>query len=218
MLTCCCSTPTGDRNEGWFDPWLLVRRLRNKAHVFGANYVVGEVKGFAFFKGLTRTHFLDRPKRAPLNAPRLSEVIVRTPSGGVEKIAFYTVVNCAGAWSGEIMKLAMAEVQEEVPPLPVQKRCAIGLCCTNFTLLIFSRGALGKTASICLKVHRKLVSHDHPLDLFICTLLENKIFSLCVRITPNLPRTSPVSTLQLFSIPPVLFFNVRAFQVTSLSA
>eukprot|EP00108_Taenia_solium_P000797 TsM_000686300 transcript=TsM_000686300 gene=TsM_000686300 len=112
----------GDRNEGWFDPWLLVRRLRNKAHVFGANYVVGEVKGFAFFKGLARTYFLDRPKRSPLNAPRLSEVIVRTPSGGVEKIAFYTVVNCAGAWSGEIVEMAMAELQEEVPPLPVQKR------------------------------------------------------------------------------------------------
>ncbi|CDS40409.1 FAD dependent oxidoreductase domain containing protein [Echinococcus multilocularis] len=112
----------GDRNEGWFDPWLLVRRLRNKAHVFGANYVVGQVQGFTYFKGLTRTCFLDRPKRAPLNAPRLSEVIVRTPFGGVEKIAFYTVVNCAGAWSSEIMKMAMAGVQEEVPPLPVQKR------------------------------------------------------------------------------------------------
>ncbi|VDM33813.1 unnamed protein product [Hydatigera taeniaeformis] len=112
----------GDRNEGWFDPWLLVRQLRNKAHVFGANYVVGEVKGFVCFKGLTRTRFLDRPKRAPLNAPRLSEVIVRTPSRSLENIAFYTVVNCAGAWSGEIMKMAMAEVQDEVPPLPVQKR------------------------------------------------------------------------------------------------
>ena len=65
---------------------------------------------------------MDRPKRAPLHAPCLNEVLVRTHTGEVEKIAFNVVVNCAGAWSGEIMKMAMAGVQEEVLTLPVEKR------------------------------------------------------------------------------------------------
>ncbi|VDD82925.1 unnamed protein product [Mesocestoides corti] len=112
----------GDRNEGWFDPWLLVRRLKNKAHVFGANFVVGEVVGFTYFKDLTRASFLDRPKRAPVEAPRLSEVLVRTPGGAVEKIAFHSVVNCAGPWAGDILKMAMAGVKARVIPLPIQKR------------------------------------------------------------------------------------------------
>nr|CDS33968.1 FAD dependent oxidoreductase domain containing protein [Hymenolepis microstoma] len=112
----------GDRNEGWFDPWLLVRRLRNKAHTFGANYVVGEVEEFSFFNSLTHTTFQDRPLRAPLDAPRLSEVAIRIPTGDLEKIAFHLVINCAGAWSGDVLKMAMANVNEEVLPLPLEKR------------------------------------------------------------------------------------------------
>ncbi|VDL59725.1 unnamed protein product [Hymenolepis diminuta] len=112
----------GDRNEGWFDPWLLVRAVRNKAHTFGANYVVGEVNGFTFYRSLTRTTFQDRPLRAPLDAPKLNEVVVRTPLGDVEKIAFHLVVNCAGAWSGDILNMAIANIQEDVMPLPLEKR------------------------------------------------------------------------------------------------
>lgn len=42
--------------------------------------------------------------------------------GDVEKIAFHLVVNCAGAWSGDILNMAMADIQENVMPLPLEKR------------------------------------------------------------------------------------------------
>lgn len=112
----------GDRNEGWFDPWLLVRCIRNKAHTFGANYVVGELEGFTYFQALTCTHFQDRPLRAPLHAPKLREALVRTPAGELETIAFHLVVNCAGAWSGDVLNMGMSEVEEEVLPLPLERR------------------------------------------------------------------------------------------------
>ncbi|KAM7539987.1 hypothetical protein Aperf_G00000023759 [Anoplocephala perfoliata] len=140
----------GDRNEGWFDPWLLVRRLRNKAHTFGANFVVGEVEGFTFYKTLTRTHFEDRPKRAPLSAPKLSEVVVRTPSGDVEKIAFHLVVNCAGAWSGDILNMAMSGIQEEVLPLPLEKRLVFAhhfVTCICYSIISNSMAKLRITSS-----------------------------------------------------------------------
>lgn len=83
---------------------------------------MGEVEGFTLFKSLTRTYFQDRPKRAPLIAPKLNEVVVRTPSGDVEKIAFHLVINCAGAWSGDILNMAMSNIEEEVFHLPLEKR------------------------------------------------------------------------------------------------
>lgn len=122
MVLCTFSHGKGDRNEGWFDPWLLVRRLRNKAHVFGANFVVGNVTGFTFFSDPSYTSFMDRPKRATLEGPRLNEVVITTPDGNTEKIACHAVVNAAGAWSGDIMKMALLGTNVEVIPLPVEKR------------------------------------------------------------------------------------------------
>ena len=37
---------SGLENEGWFDPWLLLQALRNKATSLGTQYVKGEVVGF----------------------------------------------------------------------------------------------------------------------------------------------------------------------------
>ena len=38
----------GLENEGWFDPWSLLRALRAKAINLGAVYVPGEVVGFRY--------------------------------------------------------------------------------------------------------------------------------------------------------------------------
>ena len=35
----------GFRNEGWFDPWILLNGFKKKATSLGADYISGEVVG-----------------------------------------------------------------------------------------------------------------------------------------------------------------------------
>ena len=114
-----------------------MRCLRNKAHDLGANFVVGTVEGFNCFNQLMQTVFNDRPKRPPLVSPYLSEVLIKTPAGDVEKITFNTAVNCAGAWSSEIMKMAMATAQKNILPLPVEKRYKAPFHYSGLFLIIY---------------------------------------------------------------------------------
>ena len=37
---------TGFENEGWFDPWSLLKAFKEKALSLGAQYINGEVNGF----------------------------------------------------------------------------------------------------------------------------------------------------------------------------
>jgi hypothetical protein len=39
---------SGLEGEGWFDPWLLVKALKQKNLSFGVKYVHGEVEGFEY--------------------------------------------------------------------------------------------------------------------------------------------------------------------------
>ncbi len=40
------SSPVGLENEGWFDPWSLLKGLRKKAVACGARFLNGEVLDF----------------------------------------------------------------------------------------------------------------------------------------------------------------------------
>uniref|UniRef100_A0A0X3Q170 FAD-dependent oxidoreductase domain-containing protein 1 n=1 Tax=Schistocephalus solidus TaxID=70667 RepID=A0A0X3Q170_SCHSO len=112
----------GERYEGWFDPWLLIRHLRNKAHVFGANFVVGDVKSFTHHKAIPTTHFHDRPKRPSMSTPYLNEAVIALPNGSQTKMAFHTCVNAAGPWAADIVTLALRDFDEPMLRLPVEKR------------------------------------------------------------------------------------------------
>uniref|UniRef100_A0A183SYK9 FAD-dependent oxidoreductase domain-containing protein 1 n=1 Tax=Schistocephalus solidus TaxID=70667 RepID=A0A183SYK9_SCHSO len=117
-----CVPFLGERYEGWFDPWLLIRHLRNKAHVFGANFVVGDVKSFTHHKAIPTTHFHDRPKRPSMSTPYLNEAVIALPNGSQTKMAFHTCVNAAGPWAADIVTLALRDFDEPMLRLPVEKR------------------------------------------------------------------------------------------------
>nr|VZI36312.1 unnamed protein product [Spirometra erinaceieuropaei] len=112
----------GERYEGWFDPWRLIRHLRNKAHTFGANYVVGNVRAFTHHKGIATTYFYDRPKRPTMSTPYLNEAVIALPDGSETRMAFHTCVNAAGPWAADIMSLALRDFDEPMLRLPVEKR------------------------------------------------------------------------------------------------
>lgn len=67
----------GYENEGWFDPWLLLKALRAKCHMLGVNYVVGEVVDFEASRYTHEITFPDMPARAPVIGHALREAVVR---------------------------------------------------------------------------------------------------------------------------------------------
>ena len=107
----------GERGEGWFDPWALVVALKQKAKHMGVTFVRGSVTGF------------DCAPVGPADAAgdakmRIEAVTVRdgaagrAEGAGVARLACGSVVNAAGAWSSELVRLCGAGVA----PLPVEAR------------------------------------------------------------------------------------------------
>ncbi|KAF7251426.1 hypothetical protein EG68_08746 [Paragonimus skrjabini miyazakii] len=113
----------GYENEGWFDPWLLLKALRAKCHMLGVNYVVGEVVDFEASQYLTEISFPDMPKRAPVIGRALREAVIALPDGSTSNITFNMVVNAAGPWAADLARLAEIGTTEQLAmPLPVEPR------------------------------------------------------------------------------------------------
>ncbi|KAA3672663.1 FAD-dependent oxidoreductase domain-containing protein 1 [Paragonimus westermani] len=113
----------GYENEGWFDPWLLLKALRAKCHMLGVNYVVGEVVDFEASQYLTEISFPDMPKRAPVIGRALREAVIALPDGSTSNITFNMVVNAAGPWAADLTRLAEIGTTEQLAiPLPVEPR------------------------------------------------------------------------------------------------
>ena len=104
----------GLANEGWFDPWALLRGMRRKAQSLGVTYVEGEPVG-ATCDDTTR---------------RVASVDVAT-SGSVEQFRPRHVVNAAGAHARPVLDLLAAG--RPVLPLPVapRKRCIFYVRCPS---------------------------------------------------------------------------------------
>lgn len=120
----------GAENEGWFDPWALLRAFRRKAASLGAKYVDGEVIGFEFHQ---------EPESATLpgveRRPTTNYMYLKDLSGEVHIIEFGILVVCAGPHSNEVAKMlnigngpGMLKV-----PLPVEPRKRYVYCfrCEN---------------------------------------------------------------------------------------
>eukprot|EP00501_MAST-03F_sp_TOSAG23-6_P002553 GSMAST32.ASY1.ANO1.2693.1 assembled CDS len=86
------SAVLGVRNEGWFDPWLLLGAFKKKAISLGVDYIAGNVVGF----DITKSENTSSPKQMMLEANH--------------------VINAAGPWAADIM--ALTDVQN----FPVQPR------------------------------------------------------------------------------------------------
>ncbi|XP_033642734.1 FAD-dependent oxidoreductase domain-containing protein 1-like [Asterias rubens] len=93
----------GFENEGWFDPWSLLKAFKEKALSLGAQYINGEVNGFgcvqvprqgaemAYYTGSGR-----RVKTVKIRMPNSPEVL---------QVQCSMVVIAAGAWSGEVAEM-----------------------------------------------------------------------------------------------------------------
>ncbi|TPP62969.1 FAD-dependent oxidoreductase domain-containing protein 1 [Fasciola gigantica] len=121
----------GYENEGWFDPWLLLKALRAKCHMLGVNYVVGEVVDFEASRYMHVITFPDMPERAPVTGLALREAVlefylcpqIALPNGSKNNIKFSMVVNAAGPWASDLARLAEIGVNEDLSvPLPVEPR------------------------------------------------------------------------------------------------
>ncbi|XP_060084218.1 FAD-dependent oxidoreductase domain-containing protein 1-like [Ylistrum balloti] len=85
----------GIQGEGWFDPWLLLSALKKKNISLGVNYVNAEVEGF----------FLS-DRQNDIDMGRLSGLQIKRSDGTSDSMEFAMCINCAGAWAGEVAKLA----------------------------------------------------------------------------------------------------------------
>ncbi|KAH9514582.1 FAD-dependent oxidoreductase domain-containing protein 1 [Bulinus truncatus] len=103
----------GLEGEGWFDPWLLVRALKQKNLSLGTKYVHGELIGFEF-----------SPKSSPKETDRLDAGVIRVKSGLEYEVKFAIVINCAGPWAADVAEMAnIGKGEDDLSvPLPVEPR------------------------------------------------------------------------------------------------
>ncbi|XP_012149506.1 FAD-dependent oxidoreductase domain-containing protein 1 isoform X2 [Megachile rotundata] len=102
----------GLEKEGWFDPWAFLSAIKKKAMVLGAEYITAEAQGFAYKNNIEQ------------NFDLLDALIVKTPEGETHKIKFSSAVVAAGAFSGNVAKMAKLGAANDIRriSLPVEPR------------------------------------------------------------------------------------------------
>ncbi|CAH8507147.1 unnamed protein product [Schistosoma curassoni] len=112
----------GYENEGWFDPFLLLKALKIKCHFMGVNYVVGEVADFHASPFIMVSSSGGESQRPPVSCKPLRSATISLPNQMNISISFNSVVNAAGPWAAHVAELA--EIGSENLPLrlPVEPR------------------------------------------------------------------------------------------------
>lgn len=110
----------GLEKEGWFDPYALLMGLKRTARRLGAHFVTGEAIGFEFRN--QQDIFMEGIEQGSYEG--LDKVQVRLANGEVKTIKFATAIIAAGAYSGEVAKLARIGRGKGMlsVPLPVEPR------------------------------------------------------------------------------------------------
>ncbi|XP_065711750.1 FAD-dependent oxidoreductase domain-containing protein 1 isoform X1 [Patagioenas fasciata] len=96
----------GLEDEGWFDPWTLLSAFRRKAKSLGVLSCTGEVRGF-----------VTSPRDGDTARIKYVHIHMRD-SREYQPVACAIVVNAAGAWAGELLRMGGLPG----PPLPIQPR------------------------------------------------------------------------------------------------
>ncbi|XP_050733991.1 FAD-dependent oxidoreductase domain-containing protein 1-like isoform X2 [Eriocheir sinensis] len=92
----------GRDNEGWFDPWSLLCGLQRKATALGTQYIKGKVTGLSH-KTLDDM-ILEGTSQSNIKCLQSAEVTLT--SGEKRSINFAQLVVAAGAWTGNVGRLA----------------------------------------------------------------------------------------------------------------
>ncbi|NXW94682.1 FXRD1 protein, partial [Alopecoenas beccarii] len=106
----------GLEDEGWFDPWTLLSAFRRKALSLGVLSCTGEVR-VRGPPGVGPYGLCDPPQFAVCAAPQIH----MRDSREFQPVACAIVVNAAGAWAGELLRVGGLPG----PPLPIQPRVYI---------------------------------------------------------------------------------------------
>jgi len=112
----------GIKNEGWFDPWSLLNAFKRKALSLGTTFVNGEVVGFDFREEEEVYVEDDRGKKHAYEY--LERLKVKTEDGTIQPLKFAIVIVAAGAYSGEVARLAKIGTGPNIlkVPIPVEPR------------------------------------------------------------------------------------------------
>jgi len=107
----------GLEGEGWFDPWSLVRALKQKNISNGVTYVHGELIDFVFKTA-------DTDPNVNGDDMFLESGVIRYKDGREFDCKFAKVVNCAGPWAADIAEMAFIGkgTGQLETPLPVEPR------------------------------------------------------------------------------------------------
>ncbi|XP_011506222.1 PREDICTED: FAD-dependent oxidoreductase domain-containing protein 1-like [Ceratosolen solmsi marchali] len=110
----------GLENEGWFDPWSLLYALKCKALSLGVDYVTAEAKGFSF--KIDKNAFVSGVQQG--EHQQLEYLVVQTEDGQLRPMYFSKCIIAAGAFSGNIAKMAKIGYDKDMlsVPLPVEPR------------------------------------------------------------------------------------------------
>jgi len=120
-------TPTafaGEHSEGWFDPWALLVALSAKSKDMGVDFVYGNVAGLG----------VDTDASGEAS---ISSVEVLLKDGTTRKIGAGTVVNAAGPFAANIVRMGgdmMADL-----PVRARKRCLFNFEVRKRTLTHFPK-------------------------------------------------------------------------------
>lgn len=105
----------GTANEGWFDPWALLRGMRRKAIALGVTYVEGE------------------PVAATADAAQSNRVasvnVALKPDGVVQRFRPRHVANAAGAHARAVLETLAGSTPIATLPVSPRKRCIFYLRC-----------------------------------------------------------------------------------------
>lgn len=113
----------GEKNEGYFDPWMFVSALKQKNASMGVEYIEADILSAVMVPAVSGggDHVIDEIS------------FRRRGQAEVDKIHATEVVNCAGAWSGRLLHLLSRSLHrpQAIAPLPVapRKRCIFAFNC-----------------------------------------------------------------------------------------
>lgn len=145
----------GPEGEGWFDPWLLLKAFRQKNVYSDVKYSRGEVIGFENSIIPKSDSGTNEDKKV------LSVANIKDLDGNIHQTKFAVVINCAGAWAGEVAKMAGIGATEDDMPLPVEPR-------KRFIYVVHCPSGPGLEAPLCIDTSGAYFRREGLGGCYIC--------------------------------------------------